>query len=197
MKTCNKCNNDIVDHNYSKHINSCNGLGPRRKRITSGKRGGWNKGISSSQKTKDKISKALIGKSKGIALTIELEKERRDKISNTAKTNGLSGGLREGSGRGIKTWYNSSIAGRVYLRSSYELKYAKWLDKNNIKWIQNTKSFPYKFENVNRKYYPDFYLIDDDCYIEVKGFKTRQDVAKWEYFPFKIKVIYKKDIDEL
>lgn len=197
MITCNKCNFEIQNHNYNKHINSCNGLGPRRKRDKIGKRGGWNKGKETPINVKEKIANSLIGKSLGISSTHEKEIERRIKISNTSKKNKKSGGLREGSGRGIKTWYNSKIAGNVYLRSTYELKYAKWLDKNNIKWKLNSKSFDYEYDNIKRKYYPDFYLIDQKCYIEIKGFKTKQDEAKWKYFPHELKVLYKNDIEKL
>ena len=165
----------------------------------------WNKGLTKETDIRMKnLSKSVSETFKnngikpiGISSTIKLENERRKRISNTMKKNGISGGLREGSGRGVKTWYNSPIAGRVYLRSTYELKYAKWLDKNNINWKQNLKSFEYKFQNKIRKYYPDFYLVNEDCYIEIKGFKTKQDEAKWKYFPNKLKILYKEDLEKL
>ena len=74
-----------------------------------------------------KISNSLKGKAKGIASSPKKEMERKRKISDSMKKNPNGGGLREGSGRGIKTWYQSPIAGRVYLRSTYELMYAQIL----------------------------------------------------------------------
>lgn len=133
----------------------------------------------------------------GKAKSIEAEIERRNKISLTMRKNSSCGGLREGSGRGKKQWYESPIAGSVYLRSSYELEYVKYLDKNNIKWKANYKKFPYTFNNKIRNYYPDFYLIDSQEYIEIKGYKTNKDLAKWEMFPFKLKVFMKNDLIRL
>ena len=57
--------------------------------------------------------------------------------------------------------------------SSWERELAIKFDNLKIKWIKNPTYF--KYENLNgeiRKYYPDFYLPDYDCYIEVKGYWT-------------------------
>jgi len=146
----------------------------------------------------DIIKKKLVEAGKRLKMNSfwsgEKELERRKKISETMKANPNAGGLREGSGRGVKTWYTSPIAGKVYLRSSYELAFVKWLDANNIKWKGNLLKFPYTFENKIRYYYPDFYLIDTNEYIEVKGFRTKQDIAKWNNFPHKLKILYKDDL---
>jgi len=119
--------------------------------------------------------------------------ELRKRHSDNAKRLGF-GGYKEGSGRGKGKWYVSPIAGRVYLDSSYEVRYAEYLDKNNIKWIRNTKRFPYIFENKERNYIPDFYLVEANEYIETKGYKTEQDKAKWSHFPHKLKVLFKEDL---
>lgn len=134
---------------------------------------------------------------RGVASTEEKEVKRRKRISETMKKNPNSGGLRVGSGRGKKQWYDSHIAGNVYLRSTYELEYAKWLDRNNIRWKQNLIKFPFNWEDSIRYYYPDFYLIDDDLFVEIKGYETEKDKAKWKDFPFKLKVLYKKDLLEM
>ena len=154
-------------------------------------------GLEKAKEISEKISKRLIGKSKGIGATQEIEIERKRKISETMKKNPNAGGLREGSGRGIKTWYESSIAGNVYLRSSYELEYAKWLDQNNINWIANKTAFQYEWEGKIKKYYPDFYLIESKKYVEVKGFKTEKDEAKWKNFPFELSILYYNDLKNL
>jgi PAB1-binding protein PBP1 len=41
----------------------------------------------------------------------------------------------------------------------------------------------------NRKYTPDFYLTESDEYIEIKGYKTEKDKAKWSQFPKNKKLI--------
>lgn len=47
----------------------------------------------------------------------------------------------------------------------------------------------YEFNNNTSYYTPDFYLIDIDLYIEIKGYETDKDRAKWSCFPLKLRVI--------
>lgn len=162
----------------------------------------WNKGLTKKTDKRlleqsKKVSISLKGKSKGIGATIEIETERRKKISQTMKKNPNSGGLRIGSGRGKKSWYESKIAGKIYVRSTYELEYVKWLDANNINWRGNKEKFSYQWEGQTRFYYPDFYLIDEQCYVEIKGFETQKDKMKWKFFPGNLKVLKYKELKEL
>jgi lipopolysaccharide export LptBFGC system permease protein LptF len=87
----------------------------------------------------------------------------------------------------------------VDLHGKWELEYAKWLDKNQIKWQRCKDSFPYEFEGKIRRYTPDFYLVDSDEYIEIKGYKTEKDAAKWSQFPSyrTLKVLFESDLKEL
>jgi hypothetical protein len=184
MEICKFCSREFTKKNKSMyHQNRCN-FNPNRLPV-----------MHLSQEHKDKLVKSRSINSTGKASTVEKELERIKKIKETAKLKGTMGGLRKGSGRGKKQWYDSPIAGKVYLRSSLELRYVQYLDKNKINWRQCTESFIYQFENKTRKYYPDFYLIDQDLYIETKGFKTPQDEAKWSQFPKNIKVLYEIDVE--
>lgn len=109
-----------------------------------------------------------------------------------------NGGYRKGSGTGKHSWYQSPIAGRVYLDSSYELAYAKWLDKNKIDWRKNTKRFYYVDASNKKRYYiPDFYLIKSDEYMEVKGFVRDNDELKWKSFPFKLTILMKEQLQQM
>lgn len=200
MKACKYCQKDCKPLGISVHERYCK-LNPNRltKGFGGAKKGTppWNKGLELSDEYKKTISEALVGKSKGVASSKEAELLRKEKISKTMKSNPNAGGLREGSGRGVKQWYKSHIAGLVYLRSSYEIRYARWLDENNINWLANKEGFKYEFEGIIRTYYPDFYLIDENTFVEIKGFKTSKDDAKWKSFPHKLKILYGKDLDEL
>lgn len=71
----------------------------------------------------------------------------------------------------------------VYLHGKWELNYAIWLDKNQIKWQRCKESFSYEYKGKVRRYTPDFYLPGSDEYIEIKGYKTEKDNAKWSQFP--------------
>jgi hypothetical protein len=90
--------------------------------------------------------------------------------------------------------YISESAGRVELDSTWELEYAKYLDKNKIKWKRNLIKFPYRYNKRISYYVPDFFLVKEDIYIEVKGFETERDEAKWKDFPYKLKVLRREDL---
>lgn len=158
----------------------------------------WNKGLN---KEVNEIirRKALnaVGKRDGRASTPEKEALRKAKISATMKANPKAGGLRINSGKGKKSWYESPIAGKVYLRSSYELAYVQYLDKQGVNWQANKKGFKYQIGDKIHTYYPDFYLIDEDTYIEIKGFERANDKYKWKGFPHTLKILYKKDLIQL
>lgn len=87
------------------------------------------------------------------------------------------------------TWHSS--LGKVYhydcngysMHGSWELALAEYLNSKNIKWIRPKDKFRYYFEDAWHWYHPDIYLVDYDLYIEVKGYITDKDFAKWDQFP--------------
>jgi len=82
------------------------------------------------------------------------------------------------------------------LKGSWELLVAKWLDENNIKWTNIIEGFDYEWEGSKHIYYPDFYLLEYDKYIEVKGFERERDRCKWEVVNNLI-IIKKDDITKI
>jgi hypothetical protein len=78
------------------------------------------------------------------------------------------------NGRTKKILYNGFI-----MDGSWELEVAKWLDNNKIKWTKKIKGFEYEW-NGKRIYYPDFYLLVYNVYLEVKGYERERDKAKWK-----------------
>lgn len=77
-------------------------------------------------------------------------------------------------GRSKKTLYRNE-----WMHSNWELEFAKWLDSKQIEWTKKVKYFEYVWEGKTRKYFPDFYLSEFDIYVEVKGYETDRDLAKW------------------
>jgi hypothetical protein len=132
----------------------------------------------------------------GKASTPEAEATRRRKLSEWAKLKG-NGGYKPGSGRSRKSWHDSPTAGRVFLQSSYEVRYAIVLDRLGIAWEKNWKSFGYTFGGEERRYVPDFYLTQTDEYVEVKGYETKRDVAKWAAFPHRLTVVKEADLKRM
>lgn len=85
----------------------------------------------------------------------------------------------------------------VKLKGSWELRVARWLDANRIVWETEVNPQPYFWNNSWHLYYPDFYLKEFETYIEVKGYKTERDEAKWSQFKGNLLVIDKTNIDAL
>ena len=136
-----------------------------------------------SEETKEKIRSANCSRTK------EWNAENGKRISETIKKK-----VQEG------TWH-TSLAKHMHidydgvdLHGSWELAYAKYLDANNIPWVRNKDSFSYFYRGGERRYTPDFYLANTDEYVEVKGYKTEKDEAKWSQFPkHKKLIVLKKD----
>ena len=86
----------------------------------------------------------------------------------------------------------------LFMRSNRPTKLKKYLndylDENNIKWKKPIETFEYNWNGKLHKYLPDFYLIDTDEYVEIKGIETKRDIAKWSQFPKKLKVLKRKDL---
>lgn len=82
-------------------------------------------------------------------------------LSVIAKNNPLMGGNKNTRAYG---WYESVFAGRVWLESSWEYEIAKNLDSNQIKWIR-----PKYLSYDDKKYFPDFYLVDYNVFLDPKN----------------------------
>jgi hypothetical protein len=119
-------------------------------------------------------------------------KEVGEKISKSIQRKVSNGEWHHGAGRAKKSDYNG-----VRLDSTWELKLVEYWDSVGIKWKRNTKVFPYTWNGKNRFYLPDFYLEEDDIFVEVKGYKTERDDAKWKAFPLKLVVYDRMKFEEL
>lgn len=138
-----------------------------------------------------KIIPWCLGKTKE---TDERIKNLTEKVSNTVKTKLANG-----------EWHTSFSKSRTYmyngiqLYGEWELNFAKYLDNKNIIWERPTKSFDYVYKNETHKYFPDFYLPDYDLYIEIKGYPTSRDFAKWDSFPedCKLDILFGDDLKNM
>lgn len=115
--------------------------------------------------------------------------------SNVLK--GKCGGYRHGSNRYKHQWYTSPSAGKVYLDSSWEVAFAKHLDEQRIQWIRNEEKFSYLWEGKTLNYIPDFYIVDENEFVEIKGYVTEKDKVKWKYFPKKLRIIGRSELKQL
>ena len=124
-------------------------------------------------------------------------KETKEKLSAIIQKRYAEGWMPR-AGRCKKIQYESPIAGLISVDGSWELSVAKYLDEQKLQWVRNIKKFEYiDDEGRVRKYTPDFYIESWGAYLEIKGYETDLDRAKWRCFPEKLIVWKKKELEEL
>jgi hypothetical protein len=82
------------------------------------------------------------------------------------------------------------------LKGKWEVKFYLWCKQHDIITERPLTGFEYEW-NGTRLYFPDFYLPAFDLYVEVKGFETDRDQAKWSAFPHKLGIVRKNEIKQI
>lgn len=105
----------------------------------------------------------------------KLSKETKEKISQTS--------WNRGGFKGCKFYkvFCPYLNKEISVQGTWELKYSHYLNEQNIKWIRSREiNLRYKknLDDILRTYYPDFYLIDKQEFIEIKGFFSYDDIIK-------------------
>jgi hypothetical protein len=148
----------------------------------------WNKGLTKNSDARVLNNAIALSKStkgrKGRPHTVETKL----RLSKIAKEQNL-GGYVQGSGRGKKGWYKG-----FFCDSSWELAYVIYCLEHNIDIKRNTEKRQYIWNGAVKNYIPDF--IVQGTITEVKGFKTKQWLAKLKYNP-DIKVLYEKELEPI
>lgn len=197
---CKKCGYKIKA-SIQKHVNSCDGRGPRsiRRKTHPGKRGGWQKGKSYEDiyganralEIKQKLSDSLNNCNR-LPWTKDAISAFSKQVSERMKAQYASG-WDAVCGRSKKYDYESIVAGKIKVDGTWELKVAIYLDSIGVEWSRPTNRFDY-IKQCGKKstYKPDFYVKDWNSYIEVKGYKTELDLCKWSQFTEKL-IIWERD----
>ena len=84
----------------------------------------------------------------------------------------------------------------IKLQGQWEVDFYLWAKTAGLNPQRPTEGFKYIW-NGERTYYPDFYIESLDLYVEVKGYETDRDRAKWLHFPKKLCIIKEKEIKEI
>jgi len=158
----------------------------------------WNKGKTKSTddrilKASAKIAAALIGKPGH-----KVSEETKSKISKTVSLKIEKNEWDQIKFCGRAKSINFEINGKIIvLKGTWEFRLANFLECKNIVWERPSEGFKYVIDGKTKLYFPDFYLVDYDLFIEIKGYITKKDMIKWSQFTKKLIVITKNNINNL
>ena len=97
-----------------------------------------------------------------------------------------AGGYGKRAKHGLGKYYKTVSGQDIWMRSSWEVLVAEYLDGKDIEWKYEYKAFPitYTYNNSFKEgtFRPDFYLINTNEYWEIKGYW--RDDAKEKYTAF-------------
>lgn len=129
-------------------------------------------------------------------------KVKRPKVWDEESRAKHSASMKDAVKRNPDSYTKNNICGRVkqveyngvMLKGTWEVKTAMWLDGIGEQWQAEVNPQKYIWNRSEHLYFPDFYLPDKDIYIEVKGYKTDRDEAKWSQFTKKLVIIDKRTV---
>ena len=131
----------------------------------------------------------------------KLTNEHKENLSKSAWNNKGNGFAKV---KFYKVWC-PFLEKEVSVQGTYELKYSQYLNEHNILWDRGKHiSLQYKrFEDdITRNYYPDFFLVESEEYIEIKGFFSDSDKNKMKKVQeqnkkISLSILQKEDLDKL
>ena len=175
---CEHCNKEYLNKSgFSNHIRRCP-KNPNRIMETLTDAG------------REKIRASTIEQNKTQWDNPEIKRKHRESMLKAVKENPES--------------YSSSNRGRtkqvivdgIKLQGQWEVDFYLWAKENGLNPQRPTIAFKYIW-NGERWYHPDFYIQSMDLYVEVKGYETDRDRAKWDQFPHKLSVIKEQEIKQI
>lgn len=100
--------------------------------------------------------------------------------------------------------YSSSNRGRtkqiivdgIKLQGQWEVDFYHWAKSEGLSPVRPSIGFRYEWNGL-RTYFPDFYIKSLNLYVEVKGYETDRDRAKWNQFPEKLVVLKHREITQI
>jgi len=160
---CAECGKEInID---SKYCLKCHQLGKRNHNYIDGK---TNKkhyckkcGKEISYQSKLKLCRSCFIIKRNTNRIVSEQEKQKHSITMKGKLVGRKNPMFGKQTHGLFGYYKNK-----FMRSSYEIKFAYFLDCSKITWEYESKTF----DLGDATYTPDFYLPEFDCYIEIKGY---------------------------
>ena len=174
---CNKCNPNHIVEKYIKGKRSSNYIDGRTLKkhycIDCGKKISY--GAKRCHKCADsQHSKRMTGKNNSMFGKRHTEAVKKKMGINHSSLKGKNNGM---FGR-IAIHAKGNYYKNIYMRSSWEVLFAQFLDLSGIKWQYEPKTF----DLGNSTYTPDFYIQAWNGYIEIKGFWRGNAKEKFNKF---------------
>lgn len=171
VRICDFCEQEYKQTN---HKTFCDKNPNRKIRITSNqhiKAKDRGEKIIISEETRQKLSKAGIGRKH----TEEGLSKIRKGVQRAVKENpdSYAGGYNRGRVKSLTCSNGFTVLGK------WEQTFVEFCLSNNIEIQQPNTGFSYEW-NGSRTYFPDFYLPQSDQWVEIKGYETERDRAKWD-----------------
>lgn len=172
----------------------------KNKISSSLKAGGVNVGEKNAMKRPEVRAKVSATRTEMMKSETERLKYRQGSIDAHAR------GCYIGTKCGQTKWYDYvHSSGTVYkVQGTWELKFIAWLDQHDIDFLCHRGRIPYiDHSGILRNYYPDFYLIKTDTYIDVKGdfwynkSKQKFDILFQQYPKLKLEIYNKAKLQSL
>ena len=139
---------------------------------------------------RERIRRATIQQNKEQWQDLEFRKRHRESMKRAVQENPES--------------YSSANRGRtkqiivdgIKLQGQWEVDFYNWAKNAGLNPQRPTKAFKYVW-NGERWYHPDFYIESLDTYVEVKGYETERDRAKWLHFKERLVIIREQQIQQI
>lgn len=134
----------------------------------------------------------------------QISKSKIDYYSNEENRKKHSERMKQVVKDNPESYSDNNVVGRskhftvegVRYNSTWEFIVSNFLDVHKIKWKRgNIKPISYWWKEKWHLYFPDFLLTEYDIYVEVKGYETERDQAKWKHVDKPILIIKQKEID--
>jgi hypothetical protein len=117
--------------------------------------------------------------------------------SDLAKENQAQYSIKYKKGYVYNKWFDK----QVYLMSGLEYSYFEYLEKYNIRW-NTAEKIKYSKDGKDHTYTPDFYLPDENKFIEIKGYmwedaKIKMNLVFEQHPELNLVILNKKDVKRL